>query len=142
MARVEAHDGAVAERRNLRVGRTPVGNIRVIEGGLEELVFENEPLVLADAFVDPAQGIGQPVLPRADVVLSRIVGAVGEPDLQIARPGLVHDVDAREVVIDGLLSDARIRMRDAAELVVVVLERVRVDRAERHAEIFGMPAKP
>jgi hypothetical protein len=65
-----------------------------------------------------------PILPGSHIVLARVVRAVGEPDLEVAGPGLVHDVDAIEVVIDRLLADARIRVRDAAEDVVVVLEGV------------------
>ena len=42
---VEAHHGSFAERRAVDVRRAPVGDIGVVEGGLEELVLEHQPLV-------------------------------------------------------------------------------------------------
>ena len=73
--------------------------------------------------------LGQPVLAAAHVALAGVVGALGQPDLQVARPGRVHDVDALEVVVDRLLPDLRVGVGERAELVVVVLEGVGVDRA-------------
>src|SRR4029079_15860016 len=64
-----------------------------------------------------------------------------EPDLEVARPGLVHHVDAGEVVLDRLAPDPRVGVGDAAELVVVVLEGVAVDRAEADAEVLGVRAE-
>src|SRR6202042_2430026 len=69
----------------------------------------------------------QPVLAGCDVVLAGVVGAVGEPQLQVHRTGRVHDVDALEQVIQCLAAHPRVGVGDAAELVVVVLEHVRVD---------------
>jgi hypothetical protein len=89
--------------------------------------------------VDLRQRLGQPVLAGPDVVLARVVGAVGEPQLEVARAGLVHDVDALEEVVDRLAPDPRVGVADAAEHVVVVLEDVRVDRAERHALLRRVP---
>jgi hypothetical protein len=45
------------------------------------------------------------------------------------------------VVIDRLLADRRIVVREGAELVVLVLEGVGVDRAEGDAEVFGVAAQ-
>jgi hypothetical protein len=45
------------------------------------------------------------------------------------------------VVVDRLLPDLRVGVRQRAELVVVVLERVGVDRAEADAEVLGVPAQ-
>jgi hypothetical protein len=67
-----------------------------------------------------------------------VVGAVGEPDLQVTRPGLAHDVDALEVVVDRGLPGLRVGVGQAAELVDVVLERVRVDGAQRDAVVVGV----
>ena len=49
MARVEAHHGAVTKRRALHVRRAPVGHIGVVEGRLEELVLEHQPLIARQA---------------------------------------------------------------------------------------------
>src|SRR6185437_7642137 len=76
-----------------------------------------------------------------DVVLAGVVGAVGEPQLQVLRPGRVHDVDALHQVADGLAADPRVRVADAAELVVVVLEHVRVHGPDRDAVLLGERAQ-
>src|SRR5919199_1463978 len=58
VAGVEAHDGALAERGHLRVGGAPVRHVRVVEGRLEDLVLEHEPLALTDGAVDLLQRLG------------------------------------------------------------------------------------
>ena len=40
VAGVEADDGSVAQGHHVRQGSTPVRNVGVVEGGLEELIFE------------------------------------------------------------------------------------------------------
>ncbi len=141
VAGVQADVRPVAEGEHLRVGGSPVGDVHVVERRLEELVLEDESLVVADPRVDLLQGVGEAVLAGADVVLAGVVGAVGEPDLEVARARGVHHVDALEVVVDRLLADAGIPVGQAAELVVVVLEGVGVDRAELHAEVLRVGAQ-
>jgi hypothetical protein len=70
-----------------------------------------------------------------ELLLAGVVGAVGEPDLQVTGAGGIHDVDAFEVVIDGLLADRRVGVGEGSELVVIVLEGVRVDGAEGHTVV-------
>ena len=131
VAGVEADHRAVAERGHLGVGGAPVGNIGVVERRLEELVLEHQALLAGQAVVDLAERVVEAVLAGAHVGLAGVVRALGEPDLQVARAGGVHHVDALEVVIDRLAADAVVLVGEGAELVVLVLERVRVDRAER-----------
>jgi hypothetical protein len=88
--------------------------------------------------VDLLQRVGQPLLPVAQVVLARVVGAVGQPQLQVGGAGLPHDLDALGVVLYGLAADRLVGVRERAELVVVVLEQVRVDAADLHAEVGGV----
>ena len=96
-------------------------------------------MLAGQALVDLASE-SQAVLTGAHVGLARVVRAVGEPDLQVARSGRVHDVDALEVVVDRLPADGRI-VGEGAELVLLVLERVRVDGAERDTEVLGVAAQ-
>ncbi len=78
------------------------------------------------------------MLAGRNVVLTWVVGAVGEPQLEIARAGGVHDVDAFQQVVKSLAAHPRVRMGDGAELVVLVLEDVRVDRADLQPELAGV----
>ena len=57
---------------------------------------------------------------------------------KVSRPGLVHDLDALEVVVDRLAAHGVIVVSQAAELVKVVLEGIGVDRAEHHTKISGV----
>jgi hypothetical protein len=116
----------------VRVAGAPVRDVHVVERRLEELVLQHHPLLGAQALVDLREGLGETILAAADVLLARVVRPVGEPDLEVAGSGRVHDVDARQVVVDRLPPDDRVGVRERAGLVVVVLERVRVDRAEGH----------
>ena len=52
VAGVEAHDRPLAERDALHVRGAPVGHVGGVEGRLEELVLEHQPLVVAEAGVD------------------------------------------------------------------------------------------
>ena len=130
------------ERRHLDVAGAPVRDVGVVERRLEELVLEHQPLVVADAARrSPRATSARRSCRAADVVLARVVGAVGQPDLEVARAGLGHDLDAAQVVVDRLLADRRVDVGEAAELVVVVLEGVRVDGAERDAVVLGVRAE-
>ena len=72
-------------------------------------------------------------LPCSDRVLSRVVRSVAQPDLERIGTGRVHDVDAAQVRVDGLAPHGLVGVRQGAELVVVILEDVRVDGAQRDA---------
>ena len=131
---VSMHDRCLRpELQAVRVRGTPVRHVRGVEGRLEQLVLQQHPLVVAEPVVDLLERGRQPVLPLLDVVLTRVVRAVGEPQLQVAGPGRVHDVDTLEQVVRRLPPYPRIGVGDTAQLVVVVLEHVAVDRAEPDA---------
>ena len=105
VAGVDDHLGPVAQRHAVRVRGAPVRHVHRVERRLEQLVLQEHPLVRAEPRVHLGQRLGEPVLAGADVVLTRVVGAVGEPQLQIAGPGRVHDVDAFEQVVGRLAPD-------------------------------------
>ncbi len=135
---VEDHLRPLPEREAVGEGGSPVRDVGRVERRLEELVLEQHALAVAEAFVRLGQRVGEPVLAVAQRVLTRVVGTVGEPQLEIPRSGLVHDVDALEEVGDRLAAHRGIRVGDAAQPVVVVLEDVGVDRADAHAVIAGV----
>ena len=62
-----------AQLQAVRVRHAPVGDVGGVEGGLEQLVLQQDPLVLAEPLVGLAQRGGQAVLPVAQVVLPRVV---------------------------------------------------------------------
>ena len=138
---VQADHGLLAQRGDVRVRGSPVGHIGVIERRLEELVLEHQSLVVAESRVDLPERVAEAILPSTHVVLAGVVGSLGEPDLQVARTCGVHDVDALEVMVDRLPPNALVVVGERSELVVLVLERVRVDRAQRDTEVFGVGAQ-
>ncbi len=135
---VDDHLRLVAERLAVEQGGAPVGHVGRVEGRLEQLVLEQHPLAVAQPLVDGGERLGEPVLAGDDVVLARVVGAVGEPELEVPAAGRVHDVDALEEVRERLLPRLRVGVADAPELVVVVLEDVGVDRADLDAVALGV----
>lgn len=126
------------ELQAVGVGGAPVRHVGRVERRLEELVLQQHPLLVPEPLVDLGERLGQPVLPLTDVVLAGIVRTVREPQLQVPGPGRVHDVDALQQMIDRLAADRRLRVADAAQLVVVVLEGVGVDGAQLHATLLGV----
>ena len=135
---VEADEGTLPQRCDLRVGGTPVGHVGVVERRLEELVLQDEPLLWAERGVDLRQGLGQPVLAAAQVTLAGVVGAVSEPDLQVAGAGLVHHLDAFQVMLNGLGPDGGVVVGEAAQFVGLVLEGVGIDCADPDSQVVGL----
>ena len=119
-------------------GGAPVGHIHRVEGRLEQLVLEQKSLVIAEPGVDLGQCDGQALLPFQGVVLTGVVGAVGEPQLEIPGARCVHDVDALQQMIGRFATHPGIGVGDRTQHVVVVLEDVAVDRTDAHAEAVGM----
>ncbi len=78
---------------------------------------------------------------RAQVVLTRVVGAVGEPEADQGGPDLARDRDAFAAVVEGAPADGLVRAADAAEAVGVVAEQVRVDRTDAEAAFPGVGAQ-
>ncbi len=141
VAGVEAHHGPLPQRDHVRVRRAPVRDVRVVERRLEQLVLQHQPLLRPELRVDLGERLGDGVLPGADVVLARVVRAVREPDLQVARARRRHDLQALEVVVDRLAAHARVPGGQRPELVGLLLERVRVDRPELHALVLRVAAQ-
>jgi hypothetical protein len=138
VAGVDDDHGPGAERLAVQQAGAPVRHVGGVERRLEQLVLQQHPLIGPEPAVDGGQCLGEPVLPRGDVVLTGVVGAVGEPELEVPRAGGVHDVDALQQVGEGLLAHPRVGVAHAAELVVVVLEDVGVDGADADALARGV----
>ena len=99
VAGVEAHDRPLAERDAVHVGRAPVGHVGGVERRLEELVLEHQPLVRRRGGRRPAASESARRSWRSRrSAWPGVVEAVGQPDLEVAAAGDVHDVDAVEGV--------------------------------------------
>src|ERR671914_239196 len=74
----------------------------------------------------------------AQIALARVVGAVREPERLRRRTEGGPDVDALEQVLHGLTPHPLVGMRDRPELVVRVLEQVRVHGSHVQATILDV----
>jgi hypothetical protein len=106
----------------------------VIEGRLEGLVFDEQALVGRQVVMGGAQGFLKPADALAHALRAGIVGAVGQPEGDVARAERLGDLDGVENVIDGLLADLRGGIAERAELVLLVLKEVGIDGAGADAE--------
>jgi hypothetical protein len=140
VARVDEHLRARAECAAHERGRAPVGQVGRVEGRLEELVLDEQPHVVRHRRIELLEPHDEPAEAPAQVVLARVVRAVGEPEADVGRADRRRDLDALEAVLERLPPDARVGVAEAAEPVLVVLEQVRVDGAEADALLLGEAA--
>src|SRR4029077_18833682 len=108
---------SVDQNFRLRTGKAremechaPIGDVRVIEGGLEGLVFDKQALTRRELVMRGTQRLFEPLLTLADVRGARVVGSVGEPQRDILRPQAASDFNAIFYVREGALPDGRIWM--------------------------------
>jgi len=77
-----------------------------------------------------AQAVEQAPAPGAEIILTRIVRAVGQPQADDRRPHRTRDLDAVKDVIDRAPADRGRRVTEAAEHVLVVLEQIWIDGSD------------
>ena len=128
-------------RRQIESRRAPVGQIRAVEGRLEELVLDEEAQPGRERRVELLEARGQACVAPPEVVLARVVRAVGEPEADRGRSDLAGDLDALEAVLERLPANRLVRVAQAAEAVGVIAEDVRVDRADAQTLLLGEAAK-
>ncbi len=114
----------------------PIGDIGVIEGGLEGLILDQHALSAGQGGVGLLQAFGEPAAAMAHVLRAGVIGAVGKPEGQIAAAQLLLDLHAIQNVIHGFLADGRIGIADGAVLVVLILKYVGIDGAGPES-VFG-----
>ena len=81
----------------------------------------------APVLVGALQRIFQPLDALANALRARVVGAVGQPQRDIARPQLTRDGDRIEHVRDGALTNLGRGIAERAKLEFLVLEEVGID---------------
>jgi len=85
--------------------------------------------------VHQAQPFLQAVLAGHDAVLPGVVRAVGQPHAEDVAARLLHDRAALDHVGHGALTRPGVRAAQRAQLVLLVLEQVGVDRAQPDAQL-------
>jgi len=126
----------IDENESLGAGRAgeferhaPVGDIGVVEGGFEGLVFDKQPLVGGEGSVGLAEYLFHPNDAIEDALGAGVVRAVGDPGRDVACVEALGDFDAIEQVAQGASADLRIGIADGAVFVLLRLKEVRIDRA-------------
>src|SRR5207237_3215593 len=120
------------------IAHTPVVDDRRVEGRLVELMLDEEPPVRGQSLVDVAHAVEVQLKHATKVLLTGEVSAVADPDRVSLRADLLPQLDALDVVLDGLPADGRVRVCERAvlvglRLVDLILKRVRVHRVEVQA---------
>ena len=138
MAGVDQHLGLRAGLFRGEEGHPPVGEVGLIEGGFEGLVFDQQDLLRREVAVGFLEGGFEAVLAGADAVLAGVVGAIGEPQRDRLAAGLLAELDAVDDVGERLVAGGFEGAADRAEFVELVLEDVRIDRAHPDAQRAGL----
>ena len=107
MAGVDQHEGLRAGRAAQVRRHAPVGNVGVVEGGLEGLVFDEQPLIGRQVLVCGTERVLQPLDALAHGLRAGIVGAVGKPERDIARAETLGDLDGIENVLERVVANLR-----------------------------------
>ena len=141
MTEVDQHAGALAEPAADRDRRSPVRDVGGVERRLEELVLDEQLLLRRQRRVELAEALHDSLVALGEVVLTGVVGAVGEPQRLGGRAELGRDRHALDQRIDRLGADRRVGIADRAELVVGILEDVGVDGAEAQPELGRVVAQ-
>ena len=132
---VHAHLRPLADVLAYAQRLAPVLDVGVIEGGLVELVLQEHAAVVGKRRINFAQRVDQPPAARTKVILTGVIGAVGEPDFDDAGTGLSRDLATFQDVRDCLLAHLEGRMTQRTEFVVFVLECVGVDASNSHSPL-------
>ena len=124
---------------------TPVGDHGGIERRFIHLVFDVKRPVRRQALVDRGHRVEIFFEHAPDVLLTGEVGAVADPDSQGGGAQLFADLDAFEVMLDGLLAGRRACMGKGAEFVTLgladlVLKGVGVHRIKAEPVLRGLLA--
>ncbi len=113
----------------------------MIERWLKEFIFQQHALVITESGIYLLERFGQAVLAICDVILSRIVGSISEPQLKVTDIGLIHDVDAIEEMLDRIGTHLRIWRADRTKDVLIILEGIGINSAELYSQPLRMRCK-
>src|SRR5262249_36394114 len=80
--------------------RAPVGQVGAVEAGLEELVLDEDAHSVWKLGIELPEAGGEPRVSAAEVVLPRVVRAVGEPETEGRGADAAGDLDALAAVVE------------------------------------------
>ena len=138
MAQIHQHLVPIPQLIGEGIGHAPIRQIRVVEGGFEHLVFDQQAHIGVHGVHGGLEGVHEPMLAGANVPLAGVIGAVGQPQGDGLAVGLAGDFHALEHMVHGLGADAGVGVGEGAELIIVVLEQVGVYRADGQAQGLGV----
>src|SRR5438093_1614298 len=99
------------------IARPPVIDHRRVESRLIELVLEKDTPVVGYCFIDRAHTLDVAIEGPPEIQLSGKIPAVGNPHGVRFRAQRLPNLDALDVVFDGLAAYGRVRMRETPEFV-------------------------
>src|SRR5262249_10516349 len=115
----------------------PIRDVGVVEGRLERFVLDEQALRRIDVRVDGAEILLEPLLAPADVRRAGIVRAVREPERGVPAADRPRDCTAVARVPERGRWTRRVGIAERPELVLLLLEEIRVDRAWPHTVALG-----
>src|SRR5437660_6869682 len=128
------------------IARPPIVDYRRIERRLIKLMLDKNPPIVGQRSVNLTHAFEIALERAAEVLLAGKIPAVADPDRVGFRAQRFPDLNAFEVVFDGLLAHQVFGMSKASEFVRVflswlILERVGVHRVEMQAALPGILAQ-
>src|SRR5215471_296366 len=117
----------------------PIGNVGVIERGLERFVFDQQSLLGPQIVVHGPKVLFEPPFSLPDIRSAWVIGSVGEPHRDIPALEVPADLDPFTHVLHRTLADFFLRIRERTVLVFLVLKKVGVDGAGFYAIATGIP---
>ncbi len=144
VAEIDQAEGLRAEAGGGEIARAPVLDDGGVEGGLVDLVLDEQPPIRRQAGIDRARGIQVALEAGGEMLLAGEVGAIADPDRERLRAQRPADLDAFQIVLDRLAAGRGIGVAEAAELVGTALARLILEGVGVHgieAQAQGSPLR-
>src|SRR5260370_33539676 len=124
VAGVDQHSRLRSGRAGQMQRHSPICDIRVIEGRLKRLVFDEQLLARQQIAMNSAQSVFEPALPLPDVGAARVVRAIRKPQGNVAGSQGTRDPNTFANMLQCLLADCRIRVAQRAKLIVLIFKEI------------------
>ena len=118
---------------SVEVGHSPVGNVGVIKGRLERLVFDEEGLLRREVLMKSLERFLQTTLARTNGILPGIVRPIRQPQCENVTPDILSQLDRITNMLCRRFTNRRIDITKTPQAVFLILKKVRIDRAQLDA---------